>query len=208
MDRMNRTHRDRRLVAVVAFAGTLFVVSMSARQRPPAEQTDSGLRFKSGVELINVTAMVSDPFGRFVPGLLKEDFLVYEDGVPQPVTHFSAERVPVSLGIAVDTSGSMAGEKILAAQRALDRFLHDLLDEHDEIFLYRFNERPVLLQTWTTDRELLSRALGRIAARGSTAMYDAVAKRSISRPPDTIRRRLSSSSPMATIPPAKRAFAK
>ena len=167
---------DRCLVAMIALAATLFAVSVHARQQPPAQTPDSGFRFKSGVELINVTAMVSDASGRFVAGLLKEDFLVYEDGVIQPLTHFSAERVPVSLGIVLDTSGSMAGEKIRAARTALDRFLYDLLDERDEIFLYRFSDRPVLVQNWTADRQLLNQALGRIAADGSTSMYDAVAQ--------------------------------
>jgi Ca-activated chloride channel family protein len=92
------------------------------------------------------------------------------------VTHFSAERVPVSLGIALDTSGSMAGSKIQEAQGALDRLLYDLLDREDEIFLYRFSNTPVLLQGWTKDRQQLSRALGRITPSGGTAMYDAVAE--------------------------------
>jgi VWFA-related protein len=151
---------------------------------PPQPQTQpktgagddqSSFRFKSGVELINVTATVSDPTGRFVSGLQQDDFLVYEDDKPVNVTHFSAERVPVSLGIALDTSGSMAGHKIQAAQDALDRFLFELLDKSDEIFLYRFSNVPMLLQGWTRDRQLLSRALGRITPNGGTAMYDAVA---------------------------------
>ena len=147
-------------------------------QQPPAaggEQSDS-FRFRSGVELINVTATVTDASGRFVSGLRQEDFVVYEDNQPQTVTHFNAERVPVSLGIVLDTSGSMAGDKIRAAQAALNRFLYDLLDRDDEMFLYRFSSNPILLQDWTTDRALLSRALGRTAANGGTAMYDAVAE--------------------------------
>ena len=130
----------------------LVVVSLHAQQ-PPPQNPEPGFRFKSGVELINVTASVSDASGRFVPGLRKEDFVVYEDGQAQAVTHFSAERVPVSLGIALDTSGSMAGERIQAAQSALDRFLYDLLAADDEIFLYRFSDRPDLVQGWTTDRQ-------------------------------------------------------
>ena len=82
----------------------------------------------------------------------------------------------MSLGVVLDTSGSMDGDKIKAAQRAIDRFLYDLLDPNDEIFLYRFGDHPVLVQGWTTDRQLLTRALGRIAAVGGTAMYDAVAQ--------------------------------
>jgi Ca-activated chloride channel family protein len=132
-------------------------------------------QFKTGVELINVTATISDTGGRFVPGLRKEDFRVYEDDQLQAVTQFSAERVPVSLGIALDTSGSMAGDKIAEARVALDRFLSDLLDPGDEIFLYRFSDYPVLLQGWTTDRALLSGALGHAVPNGGTAMYDTVA---------------------------------
>ncbi len=158
-------------VVVVLTVG-LLLVSLRAQQQTP----ESEFRFKSGVELVNVTATVSDDTGRFVPGLGQDDFTVYEDDRPQTVSHFSAERVPVSLGIALDTSGSMAGEKILGARTALDRFLYDLLGAEDELFLYHFNDRPELLQGWTTDRQLLSRALGRLVADGTTAMYDAVAQ--------------------------------
>ena len=163
---------------IAATALALLVVSLHGQQpQPPARPggDEQGFRFKSGVELINVTATVSDASGRFVPGLRQEDFTVYEDDQPVDVTHFSAERVPVSLGIAVDTSGSMAGQKIQEAQAALDRFLFELIDKDDQIFLYRFSSRPVLLQDWTRDRQLLSRALGRLTPNGGTAMYDAVA---------------------------------
>lgn len=141
------------------------------------QQTDrpQGFRFRSGVDLINVTATVSDRDGRFVAGLTKGDFAIYEDDVRQEITHFSAERVPVSLGIALDTSGSMVGEKMKAAQGAIDRFLYELLDPADEIFIYRFSDFPILVQEWTTDRDRLSRALRRVRPRGGTAMYDAVA---------------------------------
>ena len=117
---------------------------------------------------------MSDASGRFVSGLRQEDFIVYEDDQPVTVTHFNSERVPVSLGIVVDTSGSMAGQKIEAARSALDRFLFELLDRDDEIFLYRFASVPMLLQDWTRDRNLLTRALNRLDANGGTAMYDAV----------------------------------
>jgi Ca-activated chloride channel homolog len=160
------------IVAALA-TGVVSVHGQQPQSAPPQQNSDS-FRFKSGVELINVTATVLDSSGRFVPNLRKEDFTVYEDDQPQTVTHFSSERVPVSLGIALDTSGSMAGDKIRAAQSALDRFLFDLLDRNDEIFVYLFSNYPRLLQGWTTDRTLLSRALGRIVPNGGTALYDAV----------------------------------
>jgi Ca-activated chloride channel family protein len=148
------------------------VVAGRGQERP----TGQGFSFKTGVELINVTATVTDGSGRFVPGLRKDDFVVYEDGKPQAVSQFDSERVPVSLGIALDTSGSMIGEKIAAAQAALNRFLFDLLGPQDEVFLYRFDSRPDLVQGWTPDRQAVSRALGAVQARGGTALYDTVAE--------------------------------
>jgi VWFA-related protein len=157
----------------------LFVISGSSKlagQRQDEGQKDDAFRFKSGVELINVTATVTDRNGRFVPGLRQEDFTIYEDNVRQEISHFSNERVPVSLGIVLDTSGSMAGEKIENALSAIDRFLTTLLDPTDEIFIYRFSNFPELLQDWTTDRRRLNRVVGRITAGGGTAMYDALAE--------------------------------
>src|SRR5579862_4431354 len=171
-----RNNARRRLGLAAATIAVASIVTIAAQTQPPAAAPPPTFRFKSGVELINVTATVADASGRFVPGLRQEDFAVYEDDQPVDVTHFSAERVPVSLGIALDTSGSMAGSKIQQAQDALDRFLYELLDKQDEIFLYRFANSPVLLQEWTTDRQLLSRALGRLYANGGTAMYDCVAE--------------------------------
>jgi len=141
-----------------------------------AQDESQGFRFKSGVDLINVSATVTDARGRFVPGLKKEDFLLYEDGRQQPITHFSAERVPVSLGIVLDTSGSMEGEKWVSAMSALDRFLFDLLDPSDEVFLYTFNANTQLVQEWTTDRQRVSRALSRLHPSGGTALLDAAAE--------------------------------
>lgn len=159
----------------------LAIVALIAESAIPAvaqtrQQPDEGFRFRTGVELINISATVTDGTGRFVPGLRKEDFVVYEDGELQTVTHFSNERVPVSLGIVLDTSGSMAGDKFSHAMDALERFLFDLLDPADEVFLYRFSGDPELVHEWTADRRAVMRALGRIAPGGGTAMYDAIAE--------------------------------
>jgi Ca-activated chloride channel family protein len=142
----------------------------------PATDDSQSFRFRTGVELINVTATVTDEGGRFVPGLRKEDFRVYQDGEEQPVTHFNNERVPVSLGIALDTSGSMEGEKMMAARDALNSFLVQLNDPEDEVFLYAFDSNPRLVQGWTRDKRRVSAELGRLQPRGGTALYDAVAE--------------------------------
>ena len=148
----------------------------SLRRRHSRRTGRQSFRFRTGVELINVTATVTDGSGRFVAGLRKEDFRVYQDDQPQTITHFSSERVPVSLGIVLDTSGSMEGEKMVAARQALDRFLFDLLGPEDEVFLYRFDSNPELVVGWTTDRRRVSQELARLRPRGGTAMYDGVAE--------------------------------
>jgi Ca-activated chloride channel family protein len=167
------TSRSRPALRATAACGLVAALGVFA-ERTLAQQ--EGFRFRSAVELINVTATVSDHSGRFVGGLTKDDFIVYEDGQPQEVSHFSNERVPVSLGIVLDTSGSMAGDKFDSARTAIDRFLYDLLDPSDEIFIYRFSNNPALVQGWTSNREMLSRALRRVTPNGGTAMYDAVAE--------------------------------
>jgi len=152
----------------------LRALAQQEQQQPPSRP--QGPTFRSGIELINVTVTVTDSRGRFVSGLGKSDFTVYEDGSAQTITHFASERVPVSLGIALDTSGSMEGEKLVSARAALNRFLTELTDPDDEFFLYRIADRPVLVQGWTSDRNELRQALAGISARGGTALVDTVAE--------------------------------
>jgi VWFA-related protein len=83
--------------------------------------------------------------------------------------------VPVSLGIVLDTSGSMTPDKMASARSAIDRLIYELLDKDDELFLVGFSTRATLRQDWTTDRRLISRAVGEANATGGTAMYDAIA---------------------------------
>ena len=164
-------HPSRRPIAFMV--GLVALLGLQAAA-PLAGQ--DGFRFRSGVELINVTATVTDRSGRFLPGLTRDDFVVYEDNQPMEITHFSAERSPVSLGIVLDTSGSMQGEKWSAARDAIDRFLEQLTDPEDDFFLYRFSGGADLVQDWTSDRRAVSWSLGRVNPNGGTAMYDAVAE--------------------------------
>jgi Ca-activated chloride channel family protein len=141
-----------------------------------AAQSDERFRFRSGVELINVTASVTDDDGRFVSGLQKEDFALYEDGTRQEITHFSNERVPVSLGLLLDASGSMTPDKMAFARAAIDRFVNELLGPDDELFFLEFANAPRLTQHWTRERRAISRAVARVNPSGGTAIYDAVAE--------------------------------
>ena len=133
-----------------------------------------GFRFRSGVDLVNVTATVTDRSQRFVADLRQSDFSLYDDDDQVDVAYFSADRAPVSLGIVLDTSGSMEGKKITNARGAIERFLDRLADPNDQVFLMGFSSDPVLIQNWTTARSELKERLGQIQPGGGTSMYDAV----------------------------------
>src|SRR5438552_1639880 len=127
------------------------------------------------VRLVSVVATVTDGRGRNVANLSADDFILEEDGKPQQITHFSQDQnVPVSVGILLDTSGSM-DRKIRTAVDAVDRFAQRIHPD-DEIFLMTFSGRPVLRQDFTNDREKLSESLRRIIPTGGTTLYDAMAE--------------------------------
>jgi VWFA-related protein len=170
--------KSTRFALAVATAVIALAVSSRAQQTPSPNPVapEPTFRFRSGVELINVTATVLDATGRFVPGLTQDDFVVFDDDQRVEVTHFNAERAPVSLGIALDSSGSMYGEKMNAARGAIARFVDDLLERDDELFLYRFSNYPELVQGWTHNRREIVEPLARIFPNGATALYDAVAR--------------------------------
>ena len=110
------------------------------------------------VRLVNIVATVTDSNGRYVGNLSAEDFVVEEDGVPQKISHFSQDQnIPVSVGIILDTSGSME-RKIRTAVDAVDRFIRQI-HEDDEVFLMTFSNEPILRQDFTNNRDKLSQAL-------------------------------------------------
>ncbi|MAG70196.1 MAG: hypothetical protein CL471_07900 [Acidobacteria bacterium] len=123
--------------------------SVAEAQRRPIDDRSV---FRSGIELVYVTATVLDSNGRLVEGLTQDDFEIYEDRDLQPVTYFSTERVPLSLGLVLDISDSMYGTRIDDARVALDRFLLDLLEPTDEAFLLVFNHEPTLTAEWRSGR--------------------------------------------------------
>ena len=154
------------LILAVAVAVAVTVAPTSA-----ARQT-----FKSGVDLVIVQATVKDHDGRLVTGLGIDDFRIFEDGVEQRVLQFTGERVPVSLGIAVDVSDSMFGVRIADARRAIDRFVLSLLDDGDEAFLMVFNHSPLIKVPWTKPPKALAGRLDNVKPFGGTAIYDALIK--------------------------------
>jgi VWFA-related protein len=164
-----------RTVRFAAAAALIASGSFLASAQEPS-RGQGGFSFRTAVDLVVLNTTVTDASGHAVTGLRAEDFIVYEDGERQSVSQFEAERVPVSLGLALDTSGSMVGERMSAAKAAVSRFVVDLLSPRDEVFLYRFDSRPTLVQGWTDDRREVVRSLGSIDPTGGTALYEAVAE--------------------------------
>lgn len=130
--------------------------------------------YRSSIEVISVTATVIDTNGKLVTDLPKEMFEVYEDGVKRAVSQFTHERVPVSLGVLLDASDSMWGQRIVDARSAVQEFLAQRLDASDEFFVMAFNHHPKILTKWTTTAEDARGPLDALKPTGSTAIYDAI----------------------------------
>lgn len=154
-----------RLLVVLAAVLGAAAVDQTVRDQKP---------FKAGVEIITITATVTDTEGHLVRDLPREAFEVFEDGEKQVITQFTNERVPIGLGLLLDASDSMFGTRIRDARSAVERFLFELLDPADEFFVSTFNHKPRPLTTWGRDRELVQRVLAAIQPSGGTAIYDAV----------------------------------
>jgi len=132
--------------------------------------------FRSSVLTVPVTVTVVDANGRLITGLTQQDFDVFEDGTLQTVTTFTNERVAVSLGVLLDVSDSMRGQKMTDAGTAVEHFVADLLRTEDEAFIGLFNHRPRLASAWTRPPSSLKNRLGAVKPTGGTAIYDAVAQ--------------------------------
>ena len=130
--------------------------------------------FRTAIDLIGITATVLDREGHLVTDLPREAFEVFEDSEPQTITQFTSDRVPVSLGMLIDTSDSMFGRRIEDARLAVERFVSDLLDPADEFALVAFNHQPHVILPWTGDRAEVSLPLKQLRPWGGTAVYDAI----------------------------------
>jgi VWFA-related protein len=149
------------VIAAVALAGAIALGAQSFRAR---------------VDVVQVTVTVTDANGRFVPGLSKDAFALWEDGVEQPITEFTALRVPVSVGILLDASDSMRGQAIDDAREAVDQFVGERLNDEDEAFVATFNHLPRLASLWKRPPSALRNVLDGLQPSGGTAIWDALAE--------------------------------
>jgi Ca-activated chloride channel family protein len=126
------------------------------------------------VDLVNVTASVIDESGKYVDGLSAGDFQVFEDGRQQEISFFSHDsRVPISLGVLIDISGSLQDKLRQGLQTV--RGIASTLSSGDEMFVITFNSRVDVRQAFTSDPEQIQQSLREMHAHGETAVYDAIA---------------------------------
>ncbi len=126
------------------------------------------------VTAIELPVTVLDNNGNPVEDLTIDDFTIYENKVPQEISHFSLHRdLPVRMGMVLDTSGSME-TTLPTVQRVVMGFLRDLLRPRDRAFIETFSDRPDLLTGFTANFTVIENALLALYADRSTALYDAV----------------------------------
>jgi Ca-activated chloride channel family protein len=142
-----------------------------AQQPAPARPSQKPDGIKLDAKLVSVTVTVSDRYGRFVSGLTKDDFEIFDDNVKQDIEIFGDEDAPVSMGIVYDVSGSMSD--LTSQSFAALRKFFDTSHEDDEFFVIAFNRKPQLVQDFTTSpADILGKVIF-IKAKGMTALYDA-----------------------------------
>jgi VWFA-related protein len=122
------------------------------------------------VDAVQVTVTVTDSSGRFVAGIPRSAFHIYEDGRLQSVSHFTSENVPLELITAVDISGSMT-PSMTKLKRAVKEFLSAVPSRH-QVTLLGFNDAIFALTRRTTDPNERVRAVDRLSPWGATALYD------------------------------------
>src|SRR6516164_10260570 len=171
----------------VLCAGAVHIAAQAPQQSTPQETTppaappadaptdpqDPRFRLNVNVELVNVTATVLDDQGKYLDGLKVDDFQVFEDGERQKVSFFSHDlRVPISVGVLVDSSGSMRHKLQQALQTVREVAL--ALSPQDEMFVVQFASDVQVRQRFTSNMQEVQRSLRDIRAGGETAAYDAI----------------------------------
>jgi VWFA-related protein len=179
----------------ILFACAGLVLTGLARQAPGADKTPIQPQPKVAIEprtkaadpgairaarpnirvdttLVLIPVTVTDPLNRFVTGLEREHFRLFEDKAEQQLTHFASEDAPLSIGLVFDASGSM-GSKLQKSRQAAAQFFK-LANPEDEFFLVQFNDKPELVASFTHSTEEIQNQLTFTQSKGRTALLDAI----------------------------------
>lgn len=176
---MNERTRDhllsRRLITVVV-ATSLMVgaaTALAQETQPQQQQAEEGrFQFRATVQAINLSVVVTDKKGRFIPDLSIEDFEVYEDNARQTIDFFTSEVTPVTLLLLLDASTSVRGS-VDGIKEAASNFVGKLWDG-DKAIIADFNEHIRFSSHFTDDIDRLVQTIQSLYPSGWTALYDSI----------------------------------
>jgi len=168
-----------RCVGCTTIVLTLFLgfapaqTSSKEKSNPTTADTERSVAtFRAHTDLVLIPVTVTDTLNRFVLGLQKQDFQLFEDDVEQSLTLFSDEDTPLSVGVLFDESGSMS-DKLRTSRDAAAQLLNNL-DKADEAFLVEFADLAKVSIGFTGHAQEIQTALKNAQAGGLTAMLDAI----------------------------------
>lgn len=151
----------------------LAIATLAAQQRPSQPSDRPAAGFRTGVEVVRLSVTARDASGQIVHDLKPEEFEVYEDGVRQEIGPVGHHETPISAVLLLDTSGSMAGDKMMHAKDGVINFVNALRRD-DEALIVAFNDSVSALGQFGLDRRTIQRAVERLDAGTGTRLYDAV----------------------------------
>ena len=147
-------------------------VEAPAATGPDALKLHPGARIRMNVDMVLIPVTITDPMNRLVTGLEQDDFQVFESNGRQKIASFASEDVPVSIGIIFDLSGSM-GSKLIRARESILEFVKTA-NPQDEFFVIGFNDRPELIEDFTSSVEDIQARLATVRSGHRTALLDAI----------------------------------
>jgi Ca-activated chloride channel family protein len=159
---------NRHVIEVVAYDSK----KRKAKDAIVIKDWEGGL-FEADVDLVNLDVTVTDNTGKYVPKLKRKDFIVYEDGKRQRISHFTRMEKPLVVGVLIDISGSMLGKKLEKAKIGAKKFINTL-KENDNAFIMSFNHETKLIHDFTNSISELCHSIDNLQASSATALNKAI----------------------------------
>jgi len=156
----------------VVFAA--FVVAAAMETATWAAVQEPAITFRSGIDLVRVSAIVRDENGRFVQNLTKDDFEVLDSGEPREISEFRQDRTGVSVALLFDVSGSM--KHTLPEAREAGMHVLSWLEPHDEASVFTFDTRLDEVMPFTNGLKALPASMETVMPFGATSLHDAIAQ--------------------------------
>jgi VWFA-related protein len=163
-----------RLINTVAGLGMAISIGPASTAAAPYQQQPT-VTFKSGIDLVQVSAVVRDKKGRLVQNLEARDFEVLDGGVSRPISDFRQDQSNVTVALLFDVSGSMEAQQ-RTSREAANHLLSWLKDVRDEAAIFTFDTRLDEIAPFTTGLKELPARLNNVTPFGATSLHDAIAQ--------------------------------